>query len=154
MLLHVIAPYSIQELPMHEAQNVVNIVPSCSLIRQCECVRWNCVAILYMETDILRYFIYFISTPDNGRHVWLTKHPDMVHYWSKSHCFQDPGNVGVASVELKIHCMLCAVHLQYFVLPVLSRHIGYPVSARHVLIAPSCSSAIFRKSRRSVSVNS
>ena len=61
-------------------------------------------------------------------------------------------NVFLASVELKIHCMVCAVHLQGLVLPVLSSHIGYLVGARQVLIAPSCSPAIFRKSRQSVSV--
>ena len=63
-------------------------------------------------------------------------------------------NSSLASVELKIHCMVCAVHLQGFALPVLSRHIGYMVDARRVLIAPSCSPAIFRKSRPSVPVNS
>lgn len=57
----------------------------------------------------------------------------------------------LASVELKIHCMLCAFHLQLLVLPVLSRHIGYLVGARRVLFAPSCSPAIFRKSRLSPS---
>jgi hypothetical protein len=41
--------------------------------------------------------------------------------------------------------MLCAMHLQCLVFPVFSRHIGYLVGARRVLVAPSCSPAIFRK---------
>jgi hypothetical protein len=51
------------------------------------------------------------------------------------------------SVELKIHCMLCAVHFQCLILPVSSRRIGHLVDARRVLIAPFCSPAMFRRSR-------
>ena len=59
------------------------------------------------------------------------------------------------SVELKICCMLYAVHKLYLLLPVLSHHIGYQlVDARLVLFSPSCSPVNFRKSNQSVSVNS
>ena len=56
-------------------------------------------------------------------------------------------NLILASVELKIHCLICAIHLQ--LLPVLSQHIDYLVGARRVLIAPSCSPAILGKVAKS-----
>ena len=64
------------------------------------------------------------------------------------------GILFLTSVELKLYCMLYAVHNLYLLLPVLSRHIGYLVGARLVLFSPSCSPIIFGKSHQSVRVNS
>ena len=59
----------------------------------------------------------------------------------------------IVSVELKMYCMLYAVRKFESLLPVLSRHIGYLVQgARLVLLTLSCSPAISRKRRRSISV--
>ena len=54
-------------------------------------------------------------------------------------------NLFLTSVELKLYCMLSAVHKLYLLLPVLSHHIGYLVDARLVLFPPSCSPIIFGK---------
>ena len=59
----------------------------------------------------------------------------------------------LTSVELKLCCMLYAVHKLYLLLPVLSRHFGL-VGARLVLFLPSCSPIIFGRSHQSAPYNS
>jgi len=83
--------------------------------------------------------------------IYVTAFLEPPSWISDSSGMSVPDNVGVAfvilflaSVELKIYCMLYAVHNLYLLLPVLSRHIGYLVGARLVLMSPSCSSAIFK----------
>ena len=55
------------------------------------------------------------------------------------------GILFLANVELKLYCMLYAVHMLYLLLPVLSLHIGYLVGARLVLSPPSCSPSYLGK---------
>ena len=51
----------------------------------------------------------------------------------------------LTSVELKVYCMLYAVHKLYVLLPVLSCRFGYLVGVRLVLFSPFCSPIIFGK---------
>ena len=66
----------------------------------------------------------------------------------------DLENMGIAVGISLLSWLKAEIYVLSYLLPVLSRHVGYLVGYTLVLTPPSCSPAIFRKSQLSVSVNS
>ena len=66
----------------------------------------------------------------------------------------DPENMDIAVGMCLLSWLKAKINVIVYVLLVFSRHTGYLVGATLVLTQPSCSTAIFRKSHQSVSVNS